>query len=134
MIRPEKIVLHLSFPHPVYGTFTPIKLEDHQFIDTQEEKEEALNIAKKRLEDWYWKNYPRLDLGIPPCEPSQASNPKVISKDVERIEIAIDNAQTLEELYPLRKDADKWNILPQYIKKFNELNNGRPTDFAAGLE
>lgn len=56
-----------------------------------------------------------------------------ISKDFEKLEIAIDNAQAIEELQILKDDAWKHGLSVQYITKFNELNNGRPTDFSEGL-
>jgi hypothetical protein len=57
-----------------------------------------------------------------------------ISKDSERAEIAIDNAETLADLQLLKEEAGKYGLLTQYIKKFNELNNGRPSDFTEGLQ
>lgn len=47
----------------------------------------------------------------------------VINKETERIEIAIDNCTSKEELLLLQNDAIKNNLVPQYLKKQKELTN-----------
>jgi hypothetical protein len=57
-----------------------------------------------------------------------------ISKDAEKLEIAIDNAQSIGELQGIKDDCWKHGLTVNYINKFNELNNGRPFDFTEGLD
>lgn len=130
MIRPEKIVLHLSFPHPVYGTFTPVKMEEHYFVETEEDKDQARDMAKKSMEEWFRKNYPNPDeygIANPPrgevSYTKESIVPPVIDLNQERMEIAIDNCKTVEEL---KEWKSKHDILPGKIlaycnKKIEEL-------------
>jgi hypothetical protein len=62
---------------------------------------------------------------FPPIGPAMPQSIPTISKDIERLEIAVDNATTLEELRALKDECWKLNIQAHYINKFNELNNGR---------
>ena len=57
-----------------------------------------------------------------------------ISKDKERIEIAIDNAETIADLQLIKDEAWSNGLSGHYIHRFNELNNGRPSNFTEGLE
>lgn len=72
---------------------------------------------------------------IPPVQTPAWSIP-VISKDFERIEIEIDNAETPEELKAIKS---KYELMPascltQYSKKLAELQSGRPQNFSDGLD
>ena len=59
----------------------------------------------------------------------------IISKDKERIEIEIDNAETVEALQIIKK---AYPLMPascrtQYNKRLAELSSGRPHNFTEGL-
>jgi hypothetical protein len=54
---------------------------------------------------------------IRPAEPIP-----IISKDKERIEIAIDNASDLASLARYKKDATKMGLVKEYMRRINELN------------
>lgn len=60
----------------------------------------------------------------------------IISKDKEKIEIAIDNAESVEELKIIKKAYELMPAccLTQYNKKLAELNSGSPKNFTDGLE
>jgi hypothetical protein len=47
--------------------------------------------------------------------------PKIINKEKERIEIAIDNCQSKPELLLLQSDALKYDLIKQYINKLNSF-------------
>jgi hypothetical protein len=70
---------------------------------------------------------------FPPIGPGMPQHVPVISKAIERAEIAIDNAETIADLQLLKGEAEKYGLENQYVKRFNELNNGRPTEFTDGL-
>lgn len=59
----------------------------------------------------------------------------IISRDKERIEIAIDNAETIEELKIIKKAYELMpaSCLTQYNKKMADLTSGRPQNFTDGL-
>lgn len=67
--------------------------------------------------------FTRQSLGIP-----------VISKESERLEIQIDNAQTLEDLSTIKEACGKAGLVSEYMKKLNELMTGRPKDFTENLD
>lgn len=56
-----------------------------------------------------------------------------ISKESERLEIQIDNAQTLEDLSTIKEACGKAGLVSEYMKKINELMTGRPKDFTEEL-
>lgn len=74
---------------------------------------------------------------LPPAELTFANGSlPIISKDRERMEIDIDNAQTVEDL---KKAKGESHILPaslvdHYNKRMAELLSERPKDFVEGLE
>lgn len=45
-----------------------------------------------------------------------------INLEKERVEILIDNAETVEELVGYKKDADKYGLFAEYISKYEQLN------------
>lgn len=124
MIRPEKIVLHVSFPHPVYGTFTPVKIEDHQFIDSEGEKEEALDLAKKRAEEWFASRYPNPDAPRP-----KETITKVETAEPE-VEPSLKDAILQMQKIQYKEDAEvfltteKWM---KYNKELKSLLNAKPS-------
>lgn len=123
MIRPEKIVLHLSFPHPVYGTFTPVKIEDHQFIDSEDEKEEALDLAKKRAEEWFASRYPN-----PDGPAVRATIVKDNSPDPEIEHSLKDAIQQLQKI-KWKEDAEAFlttEIWMKYNKELKSIVNAKP--------
>lgn len=109
-----------------------------------------LSMLEERADEWHKKAHPHLyqepredffiAAGIPTekfkqdLRQSQSAIP-IISKDIERMEIDIDNAKTIEDLQALK---EKYLIFPVpvlklYNKKIEELSTGRPSDFTEGL-
>jgi hypothetical protein len=60
----------------------------------------------------------------------------IISKDKEKIEIAIDNAETVEELKAVmgKNELIPASLINQYNKRMQELTTGRSQNFTDGLE
>lgn len=113
-----------------------------------ETPEQAWTELNKRAQAWHRKEFPEL---YPPAQsepwtnqPITAERQKiefrrvdsipVISKEKERLEIVIDNATVLDELLTIREQCLDNHLSIEWIKKFNELNNRRPTSFAEGLD
>lgn len=74
---------------------------------------------------------------LPPTEVTYANGSlPIISKDKEKIEIAIDNAESVEELKIIKKAYELMpaSCLTQYNKRMAELSSGKPTNFTEGLE
>lgn len=92
-MKPEKIVLHLSFPHPVYGTFTPVKMEYHMFIDDTTEEHAALDHSKDALMSWFTKNYPALDQ-----QPTETSISKTKEPEDRRIGVLVADIYSCESI------------------------------------
>ena len=109
--------------------------------------EDALDELDDRLNAWHRKRYPHL-YPDEPKDPEYAQNLgkklyqeiresrqiPTISKDKEKFEILIDNSQSIEELQAIKDDCWKHGLSTNYIMKFNELNNGRPSEFSEGLD
>lgn len=59
----------------------------------------------------------------------------IISKDHEKIEIAIDNAETADDLKKIKAHYEFFpaSLINHYNKKMQELTTGRPNDFTEGL-
>lgn len=113
-----------------------------------ETMEEALDELDERLNAWHRKRYPHLyqeEKGwtpwadFPPHMKTEVTFSNgalpIISRDKEKIEIAIDNAESVEELKIIKKAYELMpaSCLIQYNKKMAELTTGRPQNFTDGL-
>jgi len=113
-----------------------------------EDPKEMLSFLEGMADAWHKKAHPHLypDLsGIKQdgnetfiSKPDLGNVPyslPIISKDKEKIEIAIDNADTVDELkdvktvYPLIPAS----LINHYNKRMQELTAGRPQNFTDGL-
>lgn len=114
-MKPEKIVLHLSFPHPVYGTFTPVKMQYHMFIDGPEEEDAALDHSKYALTEWFNKNYPSVD---------QQSASSIIPKSKEleerRIGVLIEDIYSCESIKVLETYKLMARTKPELQAAYNQ--------------
>jgi hypothetical protein len=70
--------------------------------------------------------YPKGNEAIILSSPYETTNvyspPPVVNLEQEKIEIAIDNCTSKDELVLLQNDAIKNNLVPQYLKKQKELS------------
>jgi hypothetical protein len=92
-----------------------------------ETMEQALDELDERLTAWHKKRYPHLYENQPSPIPErpfayrQEQTP-VIDKSTEKLEIAIDNADTIEKLQMIKDQCGLAGIMGQWISKFNQLN------------
>lgn len=123
------------------GQFLFDKIGGEATIDPGQTPDEVLSNLNKTVTDWHRKEYPHLYQEPPAWANTPVAAPRqkiellpTISKDKERIEIAIDNAETIADLQYLRSDSFENGLGAHYVQRFNELNNGSPTNFTDGLE
>lgn len=102
--------------------------------------ESAWTELNKRAIEWHLGAYPHLYQESKTAEgviaefTRQSLGIPVISKESERLEIHIDNAQTLDELSTIKDACGKAGLVSEYMKKLNELMTGRPKDFTENLD
>lgn len=134
-MKPDRAIIRTSFPHPVLGNFFPVKLELEYPIGPNETPEEAWEEGRKTAEEWFAAAYPLQESkpegsgerDLSNWQPGAQRRPETlptISKDAEKLEIAIDNATTIETLQSIKDQCGKSGLMGQYIAKFNQLNNG----------
>lgn len=114
-MKPEKIVLHLSFPHPVYGTFTPVKMEYHIFIDSPEEEHAALDHSKNTLTEWFTRNYPALDQ-----QSTESSISKTKEPEDKRIGVLVADIYSCESIKVLETYKLMAKTKPELQAAYNQ--------------
>lgn len=77
--------------------------------------------------------YPAIQQGPPPPEFLNGSLP-IISKEKEKVEIAIDNCTSLEELKDCKVAATHHGLTTEYMRKLRDLTAEPPKNFTDGLE
>lgn len=115
-------------------------------LDEGDDSGTALDIAKKTVEQWHQSANPHLyqerkewTLGTdlaPHMKTEISYGPiPIISKETEKLEIAIDNAETEDQLKKIKEDNPvmPFPILTYYNKRMAELTTGRPQNFTDGL-
>lgn len=116
-----KVILHKLFP------YAPYLNEYIGFEEDQRDGEtniEAVARLRKDAEQAHRERYPHLytDGESPVQSFAPPTNQLgVINKEAERIEIAIDNAQTKTDLILLQQDAIKHNLVQQYLSKLKSF-------------
>jgi len=104
-----------------------------------ESPEQALSNLKKMADAWHKAEYPHIyqQESAPEIVRSftpQQTGPSVSVidyKEKENLEIAIDNATSLEDLAKLKEQAGKQGLIHPYMQKMNELL--APKQFTDGL-
>lgn len=99
-----------------------------------ETMEDALDELDERLTEWHKKRYPHLyqdsksegsgERDLSNWQPGAQRRPETlptISKDTEKLEIAIDNATTIEELQSIKDQCGKSGLMGQYIAKIQSF-------------
>lgn len=100
--------------------------EINEFSETPQE---ALWSLKSMAEDWHKDANPKLDgSDLPPHLKTEVTFGNgqplpTISKEKERLEIAIDNAQTLDQMRDIKEQCWLAGLPSEWIEKFNALNN-----------
>lgn len=103
-------------------------------VDAGEVAEDALDLAKQTVEEWYLADKSVEEIKqreeiakIPVAHKSDGyfgprPKPDEINRNDEKIEIAIDNAQTIEELNALSKNLPV-HLMTTFVNKLTELKN-----------
>ena len=139
-MKPDRAFIDLAFPHPIYGTFTPIKLHLEYPLKGDETEEQAWDAGEKAMKEWIASRYPdpnqmNKNIVVTPLHfPSKHESIPTISKDKERTEIAIDNAKSIDDLQVIKDDAEKHGLFAHYMTRFYDIANGRPTEFTDGID
>jgi hypothetical protein len=136
-MRITKVTYQKAF---VVGPYLQQRVGFEADVDDNEDIAECLSKLRHMAEDWDGKQY--IEGGRPWLMPPKTSpspvhetTTQVIDyKEKENLEIAIDNATSLADLVGIKDECWKHNLSQEYIIKFNELNNGRESDFTTGLE
>lgn len=136
-----KATFDCTIAMPGYNNVKPGASEIN--LEPGETIEQAWTELNQRAMAWHKKEYPHCYQQPEILGPFHAKDfnhavmdnrgISTISKDKERIEIAIDNCTGIDELLLLKDDAGKHDLLRDYMRKFVELENGSPCSFAEGL-
>jgi hypothetical protein len=100
---------------------------------------EMLTMLEEIADAWHKKAHPHLyqesKTDSLPLEARGMNYVPIISKDKEKIEIAIDNAETIEDLNKVKEFYEflPASLISHYNKRIQELSSGRPGNFTDGL-
>lgn len=84
-MKPDKIFYQQSFIHPIYGTYLPTKIGIEVLLNDCDEPDEALQYAKKTVEEWFRKT--NLDVIVDSTIPP--GPPPIIQSRTDNIEIGV---------------------------------------------
>lgn len=115
-------------------------------LEKDETPDEALGWLKMQADDWHREANPHLyqdtkDITLPQYDRTPSYMPlepgilPTISRDKERLEITIDNAETPEDLKAIKADNPLLpaSLINHYNKRMTDLTAGRPQNFTDGL-
>jgi hypothetical protein len=128
-MKPDRAIIRLSFPHPVLGNFFPVKIEYEYPIGPNDHEHDALDHGKASAEEWFKRAYPSLDQHPPiperPFAYRQEQTPVIDygkhDQSPDGVLADIQKSQTLEELATYKLLAGQSGLVPQYMKRVNEL-------------
>lgn len=139
----EKVIISRTIPT---GPYMNDKIGIEASLEPGESESEVLAILSKKIDSWHRQANPHLyqeSSEFTPIykggtidKPNTNGPIPIISKDKERIEIAIDNAETIDDLRNVKAKYDLMpaSLLKSYNKKMAELSSERPKNFTEGLE
>lgn len=119
--------------YAIYSQFLDTVLQSEGVIQEGETRKDALLRVHRELEETA-EDLRKMKEGWSPKVGVMFSNSQgevtgtiIIDKSMERLEIAIDNCQSLEELDQLKKDNPLFpaRLLESFNKKRKELSNGQ---------
>lgn len=115
----EKVTYQKAF---AIGPFLQEKIGVEIQLDGPETPEQALDLAKKIVEDWHRENNPHLDHSPSATETTYNQlTTKEVNLQHEAIEIAIDNAQSIEELIAMKPSCSTPQLMKQYSLRVSDL-------------
>src|ERR1700743_2037664 len=113
------------------GAYANVKIGMEGTLEGEESPFDALDKLKRLIDNWYIHEYPPQE--SKPIDPdlikyqgiqvnAVPSPPQVIDyKQKESLEIAIDNATSLESLAEIKEACGKAGLATQYMKRLNQL-------------
>ena len=132
-MRIDRIIYQKAF---VTGPFLQEKIGMEAQIDDGEDVQAKMLTLKNLVEDFHSRNNPGLVVqngqeeytvrSVADSVPFTYTNKSIPSIDrnaIEKLEIAIDNAPSIEELAKLKDEAGKQNLTSLYVKRLNQLIN-----------
>lgn len=137
-MKPDRAFIDLAFPHPVNGTFTPVKLHLEYPLAPNETEQDAWDAGKKTMEEWVNSRFYQ-----PYNESKREENEKVRAmlfsnpttqpiptiskdKDLETDTLTlIQQSASLEELktYKYLASAGDQILYDAYCQRIKELSN-----------
>lgn len=122
-MKPDRTGFFVTFPHPIYGTFAPVKLSLEYPIGEGETEQLAWDCAKKSTEEWFNLRYPSPD-GVIVKATITKDNPP----DPE-IEHSLKDAIFQMQKIKYKEDAEEFlatEIWMKYNKELKSLVNAKP--------
>lgn len=124
-MKPDRINYQKTFN---LGNYTSERIGMEAQIDDGEDPQTKLLVLKNLVEDFHENNNPKEELhdfsigGIQMQVPINQPIPSIDRKAVERLEILIDNASSVDELEKFKMDAYHWGIFEVYNNKLKQLS------------
>ena len=125
-MKPDRTIIRLSFPHPIYGTFTPIRVEYEYPLGPEDNDQDALDDGKARAEAWVTSRYPDPNGALKPTEVSQDTLIRSKQPEQDRIALLIADIYSCKHLKTLesyqlmvKKDA---RLQAAYIQQQEKLS------------
>lgn len=119
----EKVNYQKAYPIEGYGTYLQEKATVEGYLEPGETLKDALFQAEKELDEWHdsKSEYKRPDVGV--SLPSDYVNfgdkaIKIWNLQAEQTEIAIENAECLDDLLSIEEKCTTGPLLSQYVTKF----------------
>lgn len=123
-MKPDRTGFFATFPHPIYGTFAPVKLSLEYPLGKNDKEEDAWDAAKESTENWFNSRYPSPDGVVVKATMSKTNPP-----DPE-IEHGLQEAILQMQKIQYKEDAEvflateKWM---RYNKELKSLLNAKPS-------
>ncbi len=117
---------------PAYGSDHPVVVE--AILEGDETPEQAWSEMNRRMIAWHKSEYPQLYMQDASYTPppstlttSGQGGPLIIDMNIERLEIAIDNAQSIDDLkfFKEQNPIMPAKLIDHYNKRLKELTNGQ---------
>lgn len=133
-MKPDRVIIRLAFPHPIYGTFTPVKVEYEYPLGPDGNDQDALDDGKERAEAWFNSRYPPVDKfsaygcdvtqGIDVSRPTSGPLSRQVEKDYQedkRIAIIISDIYSCAELKVLESYKFVAKQSPEIQSAYNQM-------------
>lgn len=129
--HPDRIIYIDNVPHPIEGSVRPTRMGMEIPLQPGDDPQEAWDWAEQQVNKWADERAKRISSfqqnGRETIVPYGSHALGIIDLSFEKLEIAIDNAKTTEELKSIKESnpAMPHKILLQFNKKRDELQGKR---------